>query len=228
MSINHGCRSRRVVFGSPWSHCISYQKDKNLQLYSILQLVKSRLLREPVMIHLRKSLFVSFLLRCFGEQAELFSISLVSSPFNNEISFKMCPNERISDAAANFLLSQGIHADNFEPSVVEYANLLDRMCVFAHQDKNRWSWVLEQCSTLKGNLSYAMPNLFCNEDNKYVTLYFQKKSVMDAGVTSARVYLREGYSPEQLSNCACLKHSCSSEEYMAVVDYLSSTLASIS
>lgn len=164
-----------------------------------------------------------------GEVGELFSVPLVSSPFNELLQLQICHEERVTDAVANLLLSRGIHSASFEPNAIEHHSLVDRVCSEVQKaDVHSYKWIVDQCTEIHANVDVTT-SAFYNDQNKYVTLYFQNRSVGGTidEVIPVQVYLRQGYSAEQLAACVCRKYSCGAEEHTTIQSYLTDTLAAM-
>lgn len=144
-----------------------------------------------------------------------YELSLVPSPGNVEHPLKVCTGQRIADAVADYLLSLGIHDDQFVPEQVEFEGIVAHLCF--HK-------LAEQLNGRNLCENVGSPSLFRSESNKFSTVYFGDSAETS---TSARIFLRDGYTADQLSACVCEKHVCEVSVQAAIAEYLQGILSAL-
>jgi len=145
------------------------------------------------------------------------SITVVLSPGNLARNLRVCEGQRPADAVADFLLSNGMHDENFLPFDFEFFGLLDMVCASLYSPNQVEK---KNCNSNK------MAHKFLNDSTKYVTIHFQDEK--DGSDIPEVVYFREGYSGVVLSECLCTLHICSLEQKAGIEQYISKTLRLIS
>jgi hypothetical protein len=138
--------------------------------------------------------------------------ALYLSPGNQLQSLRVCKGQRIADATADYLLSLGIHDDKFALYPTEYSSLMTRLCfqTYPNQDEEQ-----RECEV-------TMPSTFFSDDTKFTTVHFEDSA---AGRVSVPVYLRQGYSANELTVCLCETFGCEVAAQTAISQYLASVMS---
>lgn len=152
-------------------------------------------------------------------------ITVLSSPGNNKRQLILCKDQRPEDAVADFLLRHGVHDDNFQPIRNEFEYLLRQLQANMSDSIN-----MERSVHTHGDTSNELylGSPFINSDNRFITLYMGDKS--DKAIHSEEkslkypVYLRVGYTGTEHVKCVCSQIGCSEFEFIAIEDYITSTL----
>lgn len=145
---------------------------------------------------------------------EKLELSLILSPGNVKQVLTVCEGQRLADATADFLLALGMHGDNFIEEKNEYDGIIGQLCWSMSSQEERG-----RCHRTVGE-----PSRFLSEESKYTTVHFGNGG---PGSTSVPIYLREGYSAEQLSHCLCEKVGCEEGVLSAVTDYLRAVMSKL-
>jgi hypothetical protein len=144
--------------------------------------------------------------------------TVLSSPGNVYKQLHVCDGQSIADAIADHLLSEGIHDANFEPIRSDFDNLYLYLCGPTVAESAE---VSQRCES-----SSRTPSAFRSEKHKFTSVNFRDPADMTDFVRYP-VYLREGYSAEQLGECVCAQHGCDQQAQEAVVQYLSGVISGL-
>jgi hypothetical protein len=154
---------------------------------------------------------------CLGGEytaQQYFEHALYLSPGNQLQSLKVCKAQLLADAAADYLLSRGIHDDEFVPNPTEYSSLMTRLCFEMYINQ------VEQ----RGECELSVPNVFLSDKTKFTTVHFEDSAT---GPVSTPVYLRQGYSAIEMSVCLCEKFGCEDAVQAALTEYLASVISTL-